>query len=98
MKNTLGGTTMTENNYNVNELQLDELTSIRGGYELTKVPDIKIGWLLGHNIRCPFCKTTDSNMIDVALAKNNSDAQCECHACGRPFKYRLLEDGIYIVI
>ncbi len=43
-------------------------------------------------------RAKDSTMIDVELAKNNSDAQCECHACGRPFKYRLLEDGIYIVV
>lgn len=89
---------MTENKYNANEMQFNELTLIRGGYELTKVPDIKINWLLGHNIRCPFCKTSDSTKIGVALAQNKSDAQCECHACGRPFKYRLIEDDIYIVI
>lgn len=89
---------MTIRELNTTELNLDELTVITGGHELASVPDSKIDWLLGHNIRCPFCKTTEEKNFDIGLATNGSDAQCQCHACGRPFKYRLLEGSIYIVI
>lgn len=90
---------MINKKYRNDELTLDELTDVSGGYELTDSPDIRIDWLLGHNIRCPYCKESDDGMIDViGLAANKTDAQCQCHSCGKMYRYRLVDNHIYLVI
>ena len=59
-------------NNNINDINLNSLSEVSGGYELMKAPDTRINWLEGHNIRCPLCKNVESGTISVALASNGS--------------------------
>ena len=82
---------------NTKEVSLDELSSVGGGFEFTNTPDSRIGWLEGHNIRCAVCKTEEPGMIDVTVAENGTDAKCFCRKCGGTYKYRIIDDHIWIV-
>ena len=85
-------------NNNMNEINLNSLSEVSGGFELMKAPDTRINWLEGHNIRCPLCKNVESGTISVALASNCSDAQCTCEYCGGSFKYRNIDEHIWLVL
>lgn len=85
------------NEINKNELGLEELVEVTGGYQLASVPDDRINWLVGHRIKCPNCASLDESAVEITGLANNGDALARCKMCGYEYKYRNIEDHIWIV-
>ena len=78
-------------------ISVESLEKVTGGAKLRSVGDTRINWLVGHNIKCPHCGMTDEDSVVVSIASNGSDAQCNCTRCGYAYKYRLIDNEIWIV-